>query len=148
MVEKDSKTKTNKVSNDPVSDCLTRIRNAVTIKKNKVDVPFSKLKLALIDLLQKEGYIKSYEVINIDTPSMKSIIIELKYVQGESAIKGLKRVSKPGLRKYSKSKYVPRILNGLGICVISTNKGLITDRKARAENVVEKFFAPFGNLKG
>ena len=133
MVVKDSKTKTNKVSNDPVSDCLTRIRNEVTIKKNKVDVPFSKLKLALIDLLQKEGYIKSYEVINIDTPSMKSIIIELKYVQGESAIKGLKRVSKPGLRKYSKSKYVPRILNGLGICVISTNKGLITDRKARAE---------------
>ena len=133
MVVKDSKTKTNKVSNDPVSHCLTRIRNEVTIKKNKVDVPFSKLKLALIDLLQKEGYIKSYEVINIDTPSMKSIIIELKYVQGESAIKGLKRVSKPGLRKYSKSKYVPRILNGLGICVISTNKGLITDRKARAE---------------
>lgn len=125
--------KLNKVSNDPISDCLTRIRNAITIKKAKVLVPFSKLKASLVDLLQKEGYIKSYEVVNDDNPATKSIIIELKYVNGTSAIKGLKRVSKPGLRKYIKSKYVPRVLNGLGICVLSTNKGLITDRKARAD---------------
>lgn len=127
--------KKNRVTNDPLADCLTRIRNAVTANKTAVLVPYSKLKAELIDLLQKEGFIKSYEVVNSDTPSMKSIIIELKYYQGQSVIKGIKRVSKPGLRKYVKSKYVPRVLNGLGICVLSTNIGLVTDRKARAEKV-------------
>ena len=133
-VTNQAKVKTNKVSNDPISDCLTRIRNAITIKKAKVLIPYSKLKASLIDLFQKEGYVKSYdEIINNDNPATKSIIVELKYVNGTPAIKGLRRVSKPGLRKYIKSKYVPRVLNGLGICVLSTNKGLITDRKARAE---------------
>jgi small subunit ribosomal protein S8 len=98
-------------------------------------VPYSRLKAELIELLQKEGFIKSYEIINNDNPAMKSIVIELKYYQGQSVIKGIKRVSKPGLRKYVKSKYVPRVLNGLGICVLSTNIGLVTDRKARAEKV-------------
>lgn len=127
--------KNNKVTNDPLADCLTRIRNAITVNKTAVAVPYSKLKAQLIDLLQKEGFIKSYEVVNADNPAMKSIIIELKYYQGQPVIKGIKRVSKPGLRKYVKSKYVPRVLNGLGVCILSTNIGLVTDRKARAEKV-------------
>ena len=125
----------NKVSNDPISDFLTRIRNSITVRKASVLIPFSKLKLSLAELMQREGYIKSFTVVNDEDPSTKSIQIELKYVKGQSVIKGLKRVSKPGLRKYVKSKYVPRVLNGLGVCVLSTNQGLISDRKARAEKV-------------
>jgi len=127
--------KKNRVTSDPLADCLTRIRNAITVNKTAVLVPYSRLKAELIQLLQAEGFIKSYEIINNDNPAMKSIVIELKYYQGQSVIKGIKRVSKPGLRKYVKSKYVPRVLNGLGICVLSTNIGLVTDRKARAEKV-------------
>jgi small subunit ribosomal protein S8 len=123
----------NKVTNDPISDYLTRIRNALLINKKTVLVPFSKIKLALSELLQKEGYIKSYSIVNNDDVSTKSIEIVLKYVNKKPAITGLKRYSKPGLRQYTKSKYAPRVFNGLGICVLSTNKGLLTDRKARAE---------------
>ncbi len=127
--------KNNKVTNDPIADCLTRIRNAITVNKTAVLVPYSRLKRELVDLLQKEGFIKSYEIVNNDDAAKKSIVIELKYYQGQSVIKGIKRVSKPGLRKYVKSKYVPRVLNGLGVCILSTNIGLVTDRKARAEKV-------------
>ena len=127
--------KNNKVTNDPIADCLTRIRNAITVNKTAVLVPYSRLKRELVVLLQKEGFIKSYEIVNNDDAAKKSIVIELKYYQGQSVIKGIKRVSKPGLRKYVKSKYVPRVLNGLGVCILSTKIGLVTDRKARAEKV-------------
>lgn len=127
---------TNKTTNDPVSDFLCRVRNALLVKKQKVSVPFSKLKLELTELLQKEGYITSYSIANEDDVAMKSIVIDLRYLPGQrSVIRGLRRVSKPGLRKYTKAKYAPRVYNGLGICVLTTNKGLKTDRKARKENV-------------
>jgi len=133
---KKRKALTNKTTNDPISDYLTRIRNALLVNKRKVAVPYSKLKLQLTELLQNEGYISSYRVINEDDIAMKSILIDLKYLPGNRpVIKGLKKVSKPGLRQYSKAKYAPRVQNGLGITVLTTSQGLKTDRKARKDGV-------------
>lgn len=129
------KRKTNKVSNDPVSDLLTRVRNAILVNKEQVSVPYSKLKHSLANLLQEEGYVNHVQLINEDDAPRKSIIIDLKYVNGIPAISGLKKVSKPGLRKYTRAQYAPRVYSGLGISVISTSQGLKTDRKARAEKV-------------
>lgn len=127
---------TNKTTNDPVSDYLCRIRNALMVRKAKVSVPFSKLKLELTELLQREGYVNSFTIINEDDVAMKSIVIDLKYLPGQrSVIRGLRKVSKPGLRKYTKAKYAPRVYNGLGISVLTTSQGLKTDRKARKENI-------------
>jgi small subunit ribosomal protein S8 len=125
----------NKTTNDPVSDFLTRIRNSLLVNKEKVSIPYSKLKMNLAKLLKDEGFINDIKVVNENDPALKSIIIDLRYVNKVPAIKGLRKVSKPGLRKYSKSKYAPRVLSGLGISVLSTSKGLLTDRKARKENV-------------
>ena len=120
---------------DPIADMLTRIRNANTAKHDTVDVPASKMKVAIADILLKEGYIKSYEVEEVG--SFKTIHITLKYGKNknEKVISGLKRVSKPGLRVYASKDDMPKVLGGLGIAIISTNKGVITDKEARKLNV-------------
>ncbi len=125
----------NKVSNDPVGDYLTRIRNAALSLKQELNIPFSRVKLELTELLQREGYIDHFSVINEDDAARKSIAIRLKFNAGKPVVQGLKRISNPGLRKYSKSKAAPRVYSGLGISVLTTNKGLKTDREARKENV-------------
>ncbi len=128
------KTQNNKISNDPIGDFLTRIRNALAVHKTSVSIPYSKLKEQLAELLRKEGYIVSYSILNAETIPSKLIEIQLKYNSaGNSVIRGIKRISNPGLRKYSKAKYAPRVFNGLGISVLTTNKGLRTDRAARKE---------------
>ena len=119
---------------DPVADMLTRIRNANTAKHESVDVPASNLKKAIAKILLDEGYIKSYEVVEDGTQGM--IHITLKYNAGkEKVITGLRRVSKPGLRVYVGADELPRVLRGLGIAIISTSKGVMTDKKARANHV-------------
>ena len=125
----------NKTTNDPVSDFLTRIRNGLMVRKDKVAIPYSKLKHNLAELLRNEGYINDVKVINEDDAALKSIVVDLKYVNKEPVISGIRKVSKPGLRKYSKAKYAPRVFSGLGISVLTTSKGLLTDRKARQEGV-------------
>ena len=119
---------------DPVADMLTRIRNANTAKHESVDVPASNLKKAIAKILLDEGYIKSYEVVEDGTQGV--IRIQLKYLAGkEKVISGLRRVSKPGLRVYAGADELPRVLKGLGIAIISTSKGVMTDKAARANNV-------------
>ena len=119
---------------DPVADMLTRIRNANTAKHESVDVPASNLKKAIAKILLDEGYIKSYEVVEDGTQGV--IRITLKYLPGkEKAIQGLRRVSKPGLRVYAGAAELPKVLRGLGIAIISTSKGIMTDKKARAQHV-------------
>ena len=115
---------------DPVADMLTRIRNANSAKHETVDVPASNLKKAIAQILLEEGYIKSYEVV--DNGNQGNIHISLKYVgKKQSAISGLKRVSKPGLRIYAGTEELPKVLKGLGIAIVSTSKGVMTDKKAR-----------------
>ncbi len=116
---------------DPIADMLTRIRNANTAKHDTVDVPSSKMKLAIADILLEEGYIKKYDLI--DEGSFKTIRITLKYGvdRNDKIINGLKRISKPGLRIYAGKEELPRVLGGLGIAIISTNQGVVTDKKAR-----------------
>ena len=119
---------------DPVADMLTRIRNANTAKHESVDVPASNLKKAIAKILLDEGYIKSYEVVEDGTQGV--IRIQLKYLAGkEKVISGLRRVSKPGLRVYAGADELPRVLKGLGIAIISTSKGVMTDTAARATHV-------------
>ena len=119
---------------DPVADMLTRIRNANSAKHETVDVPASNLKKAIAQILLDEGYIKSVDFI--DDGLQGQIKIVLKYVQGkESVIKGLKRISKPGLRVYARSSEIPKVLGGLGIAIISTSKGVMTDKEARTAGV-------------
>ena len=119
---------------DPVADMLTRIRNANTAKHESVDVPASNLKKAIAKILLDEGYIKSYEVVEDGTQGV--IRIQLRYLAGkEKVISGLRRVSKPGLRVYAGADELPRVLKGLGIAIISTSKGVMTDKAARANHV-------------
>ena len=119
---------------DPVADMLTRIRNENTAKHESVDVPASNLKKAIAQILLDEGYIKSYEVVEDGTQGV--IRIQLKYLAGkEKVISGLRRVSKPGLRVYAGADELPRVLKGLGIAIISTSKGVMTDKAARANHV-------------
>ena len=119
---------------DPVADMLTRIRNANTAKHESVDVPASNLKKAIAKILLDEGYIKSYEVVEDGTQGV--IRIQLKYLAGkEKVISGLRRVSKPGLRVYVGTDELPRVLRGLGIAIVSTSKGVMTDKAARAAHV-------------
>ena len=119
---------------DPVADMLTRIRNANTAKHESVDVPASNLKKAIAQILLDEGYIKSFEVVEDGTQGI--IRIQLKYLAGkEKVISGLRRVSKPGLRVYAGADELPRVLKGLDIAIISTSKGVMTDKKARANHV-------------
>ena len=119
---------------DVIADMLTRIRNANDAKHQTVDVPASNMKKAIADILVNEGYIKSYQVIEDGKQGV--IRITLKYGQNKSkVIKGLRRVSKPGLRIYSNCEDMPKVMNGLGIAIISTSKGIMTDKAARANNV-------------
>lgn len=119
---------------DPVSDMLTRIRNANTAKHEKVDVPASNLKKAIAQILLDEGYIKAYEIVDDGTQGI--IRITLKYLAGkEKVISGLRRVSKPGLRVYAGADELPKVLKGLGVAIISTSKGVMTDKAARANHV-------------
>ncbi len=120
---------------DPIADMLTRIRNANMAKHDKVDVPASKMKLAIAGILKDEGYIKDFEVTG-EAPA-QNINITLKYGvdKNDKVITGLKRISKPGLRVYSSAADMPKVLGGLGIAIVSTNKGIITDKQARKENV-------------
>ena len=116
---------------DPIADMLTRIRNANTAKHDTVDVPASKMKIAIADILLNEGYIAKYDIV--EDGSFKTIRITLKYGvdKNEKVISGLKRISKPGLRVYASSEELPRVLGGLGTAIISTNQGVITDKEAR-----------------
>ena len=119
---------------DPVADMLTRIRNANTAKHESVDVPASNLKKAIAKILLDEGYIKSYEIVEDGTQGI--IRIQLKYLAGkEKVISGLRRVSKPGLRVYAGADELPKVLKGLGIAIISTSQGVMTDKAARANHV-------------
>jgi len=120
--------------NDPIADMLTRIRNANTSKHKVVDIPSSNMKKAIAEILFKEGYIKSYEEIN--DSAQGTIRVILKYDEkGQKIIAGLKRISKPGLRIYANKEELPRVLGGLGIAIISTSKGLMTDKEARNSNL-------------
>ena len=116
---------------DPIADMLTRIRNANTAKHDTVDVPASKMKLAIAQILLDEGYIKNFEVI--ENGNFKTIHITLKYGvdKNDKIITGIKRISKPGLRVYANREELPKVLGGLGVAIISTNQGVITDKKAR-----------------
>ena len=116
---------------DPIAEMLTRIRNANTAKHDTVDVPASKIKVAIADILVKEGYVAKYEIV--EDGNFKNIRITLKYGadKNEKIITGLKRISKPGLRIYAGKDELPRVLGGLGIAILSTNQGVITDKEAR-----------------
>ncbi|MNI57988.1 30S ribosomal protein S8 [compost metagenome] len=118
---------------DPIADMLTRIRNANTERHDTVDVPYSKVKAAIADILLNEGFVKSVEILQDGI--RKTIRITLKYENKTRVLQGLKRISKPGLRIYADVEQLPRVLNGLGIAIISTSKGIIVDREARKQNI-------------
>ena len=116
---------------DPIADRLTRIRNANTAKHDTVDVPSSKMKLAIADILVKEGYVEKYDIV--ENGAFNNIRITLKYGadKNEKIISGIKKISKPGLRVYANKENLPKVLGGLGIAILSTNQGVITDKEAR-----------------
>ena len=120
---------------DPIADMLTRIRNALTAKHETVEVPASKIKVAIADILVKEGYIKGYEIV--DGAVQNNIVITLKYapVKGQKVVTGLKRVSTPGLRVYAGVDNLPKVLNGMGIAILSASKGILTDKEAKAQHI-------------
>lgn len=118
---------------DPIADLLTRIRNAVKANKRKVDIPNSNMKKGIAQILKDQRFINDFEVIEDNKQGV--LRIALKYTNGVSAISGLERISKPGLRIYSASDTLPRVLNGFGICVVSTSKGLLTDKQARRDSL-------------
>jgi small subunit ribosomal protein S8 len=118
---------------DPISDFLLRIRNASKAKKLRVEIPASKMKQGLAEILKKESFIHDYSIV--DDNKQNVIKIQLKYRDGSSAITGLKRISKPGLRIYKDASQLPKVLNGLGTAIISTPKGLLTDKEARSQSV-------------
>ena len=120
---------------DPIADMLTRIRNALTAKHDTVTVPASKVKVAIADILVREGYVKSYEIV--ENPVQNDILITLKYspVKGQKVVTALKRVSKPGLRVYAGADDIPKVLNGMGIAILATSKGILTDKEAQAQHV-------------
>ena len=123
------------ITTDPIADMLTRIRNANSSKHKTVDVPASNMKLAIAEILLNEGYIKSFEEIKVEN-NQGIIRITLKYDEkGSRVIDGLKRISKPGLRVYASKDELPKVLNGLGIALISTSKGIKTDKEARKEGL-------------
>lgn len=118
---------------DPIADMLTRIRNANAVMHEKVDVPHSTLKDKIAEILKEEGYIANYKVVT--DGNKKNIRVYLKYDGKDRVIKGIKRISKPGRRVYSSVEDMPRVLSGLGIAIVSTSKGIVTDKVARRENV-------------
>jgi small subunit ribosomal protein S8 len=116
---------------DPISDLLTRIRNAAKAKRVRVDIPSSNMKRNLVEILKQQKFIEDYELV--EDKKQNILRVKLKYFKGESAISGLKRISTPGLRVYKNAGSLPRVLNGLGIAVISTSKGLMTDKEAKGK---------------
>lgn len=119
---------------DPISDYLTRIRNAQKAKKKSVEIPASKLKLKVTEILNKQGFVGEFNVVDTAT-KQGNIVIKLKYNNGDAVILGLERVSRPGIRKYVPSDAIPKVLNGLGVAIVSTSKGLMTDKEARSLGV-------------
>jgi small subunit ribosomal protein S8 len=119
---------------DPISDMLTRIRNAQMAEKTKVEMPSSKLKVAIVKVLKDEGYVDGFNVIKGDG-GKATLEIGLKYYSGRPVIEKIQRISRPGLRIYKGSGDIPAVMNGLGIAIVSTSKGLMTDRKARANGI-------------
>jgi len=117
--------------NDTIADLITRIRNAQRAKKESVAVPYSKMKSSICDVLVSEGYIQSVET---EGDAKKTLNIALKYHEGRPVIENIKRISRPGLRIFKPTKAIPLVKNGLGICIISTSKGIMSDKKARQEN--------------
>lgn len=122
------------MNTDPISDYLTRIRNAQKANKKTVEIPKSKLKIKITEILLNNGFISGFETAETKNKQGK-IIIKLKYSDGNGAILGLRRVSKPGIRKYLSANKIPKVLNGLGINIVSTSKGLMTDKEARNQGV-------------
>jgi len=119
---------------DPIADMLTRIRNGYQAKMTTVDVaPYSKVKAEIAKILKKEGYIENYATVGDCIE--KKLVVTLKYTNGEKVVRGIKRISKPGLRIYAKGEELPRVLNGLGIAIISTSEGMMTDKEARKKHV-------------
>ena len=120
---------------DPIADMLTRIRNALTAKHDTVDVPASKIKVAIADILVREGYIKGYEIVEGDVQN--TITITLKYApnKNQKVVTGLKRISTPGLRVYAGVDNLPKVLGGMGIAILSTSQGILTDKEARAKHI-------------
>jgi len=118
---------------DPIADMLTRIRNAVRIKADKVDIPASRMKLDIAKILKEEGFIRAYKILKYKKQGI--LRLNLKYVDNESIITNLKRISKPGRRVYVGSKDVPRVMSGVGIAIMTTSKGLMADESARRDNV-------------
>ena len=118
---------------DVIADMLTRIRNANNAKHETVDIPASNMKKSIAEILFNEGYIKSYQIVEDGKQGI--IRITLKYIGKKQVIQGLRRVSKPGLRIYSGCEDMPKVMNGLGVAIVSTSKGIMTDKKARKENV-------------
>lgn len=125
--------------NDPISDMLTRIRNANSQRKATVDIPYSKVKNSIADILVNEGFVESKDILQ--DGSHQTIRLTLKYVNKTRVIQGLKKISKPGLRIYASVEELPRVLNGLGIAIISTSKGIMTDKEARKQNVAGEVLA-------
>jgi small subunit ribosomal protein S8 len=121
------------VMTDPIADMLTRIRNATIVRDKVVEIPVSKIKLEIVKILKEEGYIQDFEAVT-DAKQGK-VKVYLKYNGKEKVISGLKRISKPGLKVYARKDEIPRVLGGLGIAVMSTSKGVMTDRKARTEGI-------------
>ncbi len=115
---------------DPIADYLTRVRNSLKAGKKTVDMPYSKFKHAISEILKKSSFIEDFKVIESEG-KFKILSIKLKYNDGESVILGLKRISKPGIRRYVSNEDIPRVRNGLGISIVSTSKGLLTDKEAR-----------------
>ena len=120
---------------DPIADMLTRIRNALTAKHETVEVPASKIKVAIADILVREGYIKGFELVEGEVQN--TILITLKYApnKNQKVVTGLKRVSTPGLRVYASVDNLPKVLGGMGIAILSTSKGILTDKEARAQHI-------------
>jgi len=118
---------------DPIADLLTRIRNAVKAQKRRVDIPFSKQKKNIVEILKTQNFIVDYQIVEDDKQNI--IRVFLRYTNGVSALSGLQRISRPGLRIYSQKEDIPRVLNGYGISIISTSKGLLTDKQAKREAV-------------
>jgi len=119
---------------DPIGDMITRIRNAQMRKSNNVTIPNSNFRVKILEVLKHEGYISNYKVLS-DTKNKKSLLIDLKYSNGLPVIKEIKRVSKPGRRIYAKATSIPRIQNGLGVAIVSTSIGIMSDNDARTKNV-------------
>ena len=126
--------KINIVTTDPIADMLTRIRNALNVRREEVIVPTSKIKAEIAKILVAEGYIEKVETVTVDNKKMLKLSFKLANGQ-QRVIQGLRRISKPGLRVYSKAEDLPKVLSGLGIAIVSTSKGILTDKDARAKNL-------------